>query len=135
MMAKGTYAVILMATKDLDGTFERLQASDAEVVRQFWNDVNSGGNEAVERLVARDYVDRFPATLGKQIDGLITVGGMTSDNSWLPGSCACGVEILAPSEGIFSASIPGWSFPAEPETGAIPAASASRLPANFAGPY
>ena len=29
MMAKGTYGRILLATKDLDGTFERLQASDA----------------------------------------------------------------------------------------------------------
>jgi uncharacterized glyoxalase superfamily protein PhnB len=34
MMAKGTYAVILMATRDLDGTFERLQASGAEVVQE-----------------------------------------------------------------------------------------------------
>jgi catechol 2,3-dioxygenase-like lactoylglutathione lyase family enzyme len=34
MMAKGTYAHILLATKDLDGTFERLQASDAEVVQE-----------------------------------------------------------------------------------------------------
>jgi len=34
MMAKGTYAVILLATRDLDGTFERLQASDAEVVQE-----------------------------------------------------------------------------------------------------
>jgi catechol 2,3-dioxygenase-like lactoylglutathione lyase family enzyme len=31
---KGTYAGILLATKDLDGTFERLQASDAEVVQE-----------------------------------------------------------------------------------------------------
>jgi catechol 2,3-dioxygenase-like lactoylglutathione lyase family enzyme len=34
MMAKGTYAVILLATKDLDGTFERLEASDAEIVQE-----------------------------------------------------------------------------------------------------
>jgi uncharacterized glyoxalase superfamily protein PhnB len=34
MMAKGTYAAIVLATKDLDGTFERLQASDAEVVQE-----------------------------------------------------------------------------------------------------
>jgi uncharacterized glyoxalase superfamily protein PhnB len=33
MMAKGTYAGINLATKDLDGTFERLQAS-AEVVQE-----------------------------------------------------------------------------------------------------
>ncbi len=34
MMAKGTYGWILLATKDLDGTFERLRASDAEVVQE-----------------------------------------------------------------------------------------------------
>jgi len=34
MMAKGTYAGINLATKDLDGTFERLQAGDAEVVQE-----------------------------------------------------------------------------------------------------
>ena len=34
MMAKGTYAIITLATDDLDGTFERLQASDAEVVQE-----------------------------------------------------------------------------------------------------
>jgi uncharacterized glyoxalase superfamily protein PhnB len=34
MMAKGTYAGILLATTDLDGTFERLQATGAEVVQE-----------------------------------------------------------------------------------------------------
>jgi catechol 2,3-dioxygenase-like lactoylglutathione lyase family enzyme len=34
MMAKGTYAIITLATKDLDGTFERLQAGGAEVVQE-----------------------------------------------------------------------------------------------------
>ena len=34
MMAKGTYASINLATNDLDGTFERLQAGDAEVVQE-----------------------------------------------------------------------------------------------------
>ena len=34
MMAKGTYASINLATKDLDGAFERLQAGDAEVVQE-----------------------------------------------------------------------------------------------------
>src|SRR5438105_10949897 len=29
MMAKGTYATLLLATADLDGAFERVQASDA----------------------------------------------------------------------------------------------------------
>jgi uncharacterized glyoxalase superfamily protein PhnB len=35
MMAKGTYASLLLATNDLDGAFERLQAaSDADVVQE-----------------------------------------------------------------------------------------------------
>ncbi len=35
MMAKGTYGWILLATRDLDGAFERVQASDAaEVVQE-----------------------------------------------------------------------------------------------------
>ena len=34
MMAKGTYGWILLATNDLDATFERVQASDAEVVQE-----------------------------------------------------------------------------------------------------
>lgn len=34
MMAKGTYGWILLATKDLDGTFEKVQADDAEVVQE-----------------------------------------------------------------------------------------------------
>jgi uncharacterized glyoxalase superfamily protein PhnB len=35
MMAKGTYAAINLATRDLDGAFERVQAaSDAEVVQE-----------------------------------------------------------------------------------------------------
>jgi hypothetical protein len=34
MMAKGTYASINLAITDLDGTFERLQAGDAEVVQE-----------------------------------------------------------------------------------------------------
>ena len=34
MMAKGTYGILTLATKDLDGTFERLQARDAEVVQE-----------------------------------------------------------------------------------------------------
>ena len=34
MMAKGTYASINLATKDVDGAFERLQAGDAEVVQE-----------------------------------------------------------------------------------------------------
>jgi uncharacterized glyoxalase superfamily protein PhnB len=34
MMAKGTYAAINLATTDLDGVFERVQAGDTEVVQE-----------------------------------------------------------------------------------------------------
>ncbi len=34
MMAKGTYGWILLATADLNGTFERVQADGAEVVQE-----------------------------------------------------------------------------------------------------
>ena len=34
MMAKGTFASINLATRNLDDTFERLQAGDAEVVQE-----------------------------------------------------------------------------------------------------
>ncbi|MFW3170263.1 VOC family protein [Geodermatophilus sp. CPCC 206100] len=34
MMAKGTYASLILATKDLDGVFDRLQAGGAEVVQE-----------------------------------------------------------------------------------------------------
>lgn len=34
MMAKGTFAMLLLATQDLDGAFERLQANDVEVVQE-----------------------------------------------------------------------------------------------------
>jgi predicted enzyme related to lactoylglutathione lyase len=34
MMAKGTYAMMLLATPDLDAAFERIQASGAEIVEE-----------------------------------------------------------------------------------------------------
>ncbi len=34
MMAKGTYARVLLATRNLDATFEGLQASGAEIVQE-----------------------------------------------------------------------------------------------------
>ena len=34
MMAKGTFATLLLATQDLAGTFERLQATDTEIVQE-----------------------------------------------------------------------------------------------------
>ncbi len=34
MMAKGTYGTLLLATHDLDATFERLQSSDVDIVQE-----------------------------------------------------------------------------------------------------
>ncbi|ADB32255.1 Glyoxalase/bleomycin resistance protein/dioxygenase [Kribbella flavida DSM 17836] len=34
MMAKGTYTMLILATRDLDATFERLQAAGAEIVQE-----------------------------------------------------------------------------------------------------
>ena len=34
MIAKGTYAAIVLATKDVDGTFERVQAGGADVIQE-----------------------------------------------------------------------------------------------------
>jgi len=34
MMAKGTYAMLLLATPDLDATFERLEAAGVEIVQE-----------------------------------------------------------------------------------------------------
>src|SRR5215218_5617096 len=48
MMAKGTYGWILLATADLDSAFERLQASDAEVVQEPSGD-RTGGQAAGTR--------------------------------------------------------------------------------------
>jgi subtilisin family serine protease len=58
-------------------------------------------------VVAGNNIDNGCGRAGKQIDGLITVGGMTEDNSWWPGACKGGLEILAPSQDIFSATITG----------------------------
>ena len=54
---------------------------------------------------ASGVVDRFPATLGPRVAGLITVGGMTQSNTNWSGSCQGGVEVLAPAQSIFSATI------------------------------
>ena len=34
MMAKGTYRMLLLATPDLDAAFDRIQATDAEIVQE-----------------------------------------------------------------------------------------------------
>ncbi|MEA2336652.1 MAG: serine protease [Thermoanaerobaculia bacterium] len=97
-----TFATVERKIRDMIGGVDALGRPDANGKRFLFvvagNNVDSGCGRA-------QIVDRFPATLGKDLDGLITVGGMTSDNSWWPGACHGGLEILAPSQSIFSASI------------------------------
>ena len=50
-------------------------------------------------------VDRFPAILGPDVEGVLTVGGMTAANTFWSGTCRGAVEVLAPAQGIFSATI------------------------------
>ncbi len=97
-----TFAAVERKIRDMIGGVNALGNPDPNGKRFLFvvagNNVDTGcGRSGV--------VDRFPATLGKDLDGLITVGGMTADNSWWPGACHGGLEILAPSQGIFSASI------------------------------
>jgi len=97
-----TFAAVEHKIRDMIGGVDAFGRPDPNGKRFLFvvagNNVDNGCGRA-------QVVDRFPATLGKEIDGLITVGGMTSDNSWWPGACHGGLEILAPSQGIFSASI------------------------------
>ena len=97
-----TYAAVEQKIRTMIGGVDANGNPDANGKHFFFvvagnNTDNGCGHEGV--------VDRFPATLGKQLDGLITVGGMTAQNDWWPGACRGGVEILAPSQSVFSASI------------------------------
>ena len=55
MMAKGTFGWIMLATKDLDGTFERVQASGGEVVQepmeQYWGNRDCAFRDPAGNLV------------------------------------------------------------------------------------
>ena len=55
MMAKGTFGWVMLSTKDLDGTFERVQASGAEVVQepveQHWGDRDCAFRDPAGNLV------------------------------------------------------------------------------------
>ena len=53
-----------------------------------------------------EHASRFHGgSLGRNVEGMITVGGMTPNNTAWLGTCRGGVEVLAPAQGIFSASI------------------------------
>jgi subtilisin family serine protease len=96
------YSTVERKIRDMIGGVDALGRHDPNGKRFLFvvagNNVDNGCGRA-------GVVDRFPATLGKELEGLITVGGMTEDNSWWPGACRGGLEILAPSQDIFSATI------------------------------
>jgi subtilisin family serine protease len=56
-----------------------------------------------------DLCHTFPAILGKQLDGVVAVGGITRENVWWSGSCKNDdvVELVAPAEKPVLASISG----------------------------
>lgn len=97
-----TYAAVERKIRDMIGGVDAQGRPDPNGKRFLFvvagNNIDNGCGRA-------GFVDRFPAILGKDLEGLITVGGMTEENSWWPGACRGGLEILAPSEGIFSATI------------------------------
>lgn len=61
----------------------------------------------VDHGCSNGVVDRFPAIVGPKIDGVITVGGMTESNRVWSGGCRGAVEVLAPAQNVFSATITG----------------------------
>ena len=74
-----------------------------------------------------DLCRTFPAILGVEMDGVVTVGGIGRENTWWSGSCAGDlVEVVAPAHSPVLASISGT---ARYRTG--PATSGT----SFAAPY
>jgi len=99
-----SYAAVEKKIRDMIGGVDANGNPDPNGKRFFFvvaaNNVDGGcGSSGV--------IDRFPATLGTAINGVITVGGMTASNTAWNGSCRGGVEVLAPAQSIFSATITG----------------------------
>ena len=87
MMAKGTYAGINLATKDLDGVFARLQASGAELVQEP-TEQPYGVRDCAVRDPAGNLI-RIQELTGAQLASLTTRGDQRSDkgdDSRHPGS-------------------------------------------------
>ena len=98
-----TYAAVEQKIRDMIAGVDATGRPDATNGRRFLfvvaaNNTDGGCGPAGK-------IDRFPAVLGHKMEGLITVGGMTADNLSWNGTCRGGVEVLAPAQGIFSATI------------------------------
>jgi uncharacterized glyoxalase superfamily protein PhnB len=61
MIAKGTFASIMLATRDLDGDFEKIQAGDVEVVQeptdQDWGSRDCAFRDPAGNMVRMQQVD------------------------------------------------------------------------------
>ena len=91
-----------------------------EKIRRMTRGVDASGNEDADgkkflfTVAAGNIVNgtpmcaTFPAILGREIDGVVTVGGITRDNVWFVDSCkGDAVEVVAPVEELLLASISG----------------------------
>jgi subtilisin family serine protease len=97
-----SYAAVEQKMRDMIGGIDAAGRPDPNGKRFLFvvaaNNVDGGCGAA-------GIVDRFPATVGSKIEGMITVGGMTRQNTSWSGSCRGGVEVLAPAQSIFCATI------------------------------
>jgi subtilisin family serine protease len=65
---------------------------------------------AGNRNPVADFCHTFPAVLGVEIEGVVTVGGITRENTWWSGSCSDDlVEVVAPADSPLLASLTGVS--------------------------
>ncbi|HYC90791.1 MAG TPA: S8 family serine peptidase [Thermoanaerobaculia bacterium] len=93
-----------------------------EKVRRMTRGVDVNGNEDPEGkkflfTVAAgnvnpraDFCRTFPTVLGVEMEGVVTVGGITRENTWWSGSCAGDlVELVAPADSPMLASLSGVS--------------------------
>jgi subtilisin family serine protease len=70
--------------------------------------VTAAGNLEAGQCGPSGEVRISPAILGPRIDGVITVGGLSRANTFWAGSCGgSAVEVLAPAEHLFAASMAG----------------------------
>jgi subtilisin family serine protease len=55
-----------------------------------------------------DFCKTFPSVLGVEMEGVVSVGGITRENTWWSGSCSGNlVELVAPADTPLMASITG----------------------------
>ncbi len=67
---------------------------------------NKGDTPQSNQCGANDGVRLYPASLGTQIDGVVSVGGIDRNNTLWSGACeGAGVEVAGPAADIFVASI------------------------------